>query len=177
MTSHKHQGMYEMNTASEAHSATSRWTSSAYAVQFATVRQFEPFSHGQSFDLSAWGISHLLRNLLLDVPDSQIRSATDWLTSHQNDLIADLLHRIAHESQLTGSKVPPLHEMFITVEDTLVLPQGIQMPVACVTNIVPHGNEEDSMDKFVAVLDAVEIETYINERTGRHLPSMNKQVH
>ncbi len=166
-----------MINSKETQNATSRWTSPAYMVQFAAIREFEPFSHGQTFDLSAWGISRSVHNLLSGIPDSLIMSATDWLTGQQNDLIADFLHRIAQESQLTGVKVPPLHDMFITVEDTLFLPQGLKMPVACVTNIVPHGDLDDSMDKFVAVLDPVEIEPYINERTGRHLPVHDVQIH
>ncbi len=147
------------------HPQTSRWTSRAYEVQFGQIETLKTGEEEMSaFSLSAWGLSRDLRALLSDYSDVQIHDAAKWVTMQQNNLVADILEQMSYETQLGTANLPPLEQLFITVEAELFLPHGLRLPVTCVTNIVPHDPTEDSLEKFVAVLDPGEVRPYIQER-------------
>lgn len=162
------------------HQDTARWTSPSYHIQFATVRQFDQDDNAESaFDLSAWGLSRSLRDLLQDYSERDLREAVDWTTTHQNRLVAEILEAMASEARQQGRGIPPLDTVFITVEADLYLPRGLRMSVACVTNIVPldNGDDSDGLNKFVAVLDPGEAQAYIDERSGMDFPDDDPILH
>lgn len=156
---------------------TERWTSPIYQIQFGAVESITEENDEYSFDTSAWGISTTLWRLLADYSRLTLRTSIEWLTAHQNQMVADILENLAYDSHRRGEPIPPLQHVFIAVESELYMPRGLRLPVICVTNIVPHGDEEDSMDKFVAVLDPGEAELYINERTGNNRPHHDDRIH
>lgn len=147
------------------HPQTSRWTSRAYGVQFGQIETLktgeEEFS---AFTLSAWGLSRDLRALLSDYTDGQIQDAAKWVTMQQNNLVADILEQMSYDTHMGLSTLPPLEQLFITVDAELFLPRGLRLPVTCVTNIVSEDSEEERLEKFVAVLDPGEVKPYIQER-------------
>lgn len=144
---------------------TARWTSSTYRIKFAAVGYVDAQIEGeQAFDLSAYGISSTLRTLLEDYSDGDLRIAAAWVAAYQNHDVANALQSMAAHAYNSGADMPELQDVFIAIEADLYLPGGLKMPVTCVTNIVPHGNHEDRMDKFVAVLDPSETRFYIDER-------------
>jgi|GEM_PF-2232773 len=151
---------------------TSRWTSSSYQIQFDTIALLttEDDDDEDNFDLSAWGISQSLRDLLADYHDEDVLSATEWLASYQSLLVAQVLEEMAHSARRERSSIPPLHRLFITLEAELYLPHGLRMPVSCVTNIVPYETSGGSVDKFLAILDRGETLAYIEERSDNYQP-------
>ncbi len=150
------------------HPQTSRWTSRAYGVQFGQIETLKTGEEELSaFTLSAWGVSRDLRALLGDYSDGQIEDAARWLTMQQNNLVADILEQMSLDTRLGTATLPPLEHLFITVDAELYLPRGLRLPVTCVTNIVPHDDDDDGLEKFVAVLDPGEVQPYIEERRER----------
>ena len=172
--------MYNSHTKIEATPApnvpfdTNRWTSPVYKIRFGHVSIVENEPEQEAaFTVSAWGLSNNLSLLLRDYSAAHIREATEWLTIQQNAMVADVLERM----QYSGRVVPPLEQLFIAIDGELFLPNGLKMHVTCVTNIVPHGNTADGLDKFVAILDPGETDTYIIERKGVGLPTFGERVH
>lgn len=153
---------------------TARWTSPIYRIRFATIDYLHPVSAetDDAFDLSAWGISNGLQSLLRDFKKHDVMQAIRWVATSQNHQVADMLHNIAEDARRTGTDIPPLQDLFIATETELYLPNGLRMSVCCVTNIVPHGEPAMGMDKFVAILDPGEAQSYISER--RHLQAYNE---
>ncbi|MCA9885940.1 MAG: hypothetical protein KC546_15975 [Anaerolineae bacterium] len=158
-------------------SDTARWTSNAYQVQFDTVQYLQSNEDDESFRMSAWGMSHRLRLLLGDYRDDEIRSATEWLANHQNMIVADMLEDMALHSFRQGETMPPLHTLFIAVETDLFLPRGLKINVSCITNMVPDDDSDDSVDKFVAVLDPSEAHLYVMERSESYTPPRTQYLH
>lgn len=153
---------------------TNRWTASIYSVQFEKVSVVQPEPDEEAaFAVSAWGLSKNLSSLLTDYTDAHVREATEWLTIQQNALVADVLEQM----QYSGHAIPPLEHLFIAIDGELFLPNGLRMLVTCVTNIVPHGNPSDGLDKFVAILDPGETDTYVIERKGVNLPTFGERIH
>lgn len=161
----------------EWHSETARWTSSAYQVQFDTVQYLHADEQDDVFRMSAWGMSQRLRSLLSDYRDEEISSATQWLANYQSNVVADLLEDLAVQTFRQGESMPPLHTLFIAVETELFLPHGLKINVSCVTNIVPEDESEDSLDKFVAVLDPSEAQLYVMERSDGYVPQRTQYLH
>jgi hypothetical protein len=159
---------------------TSRWTSSAYQIQFGQISYVVPHAQQETaFALSAWGISQGLKALLETYSDSDIKAAAEWLTMQQNTLVAQMLEQMSYELRLEGAALPPLENLFITIEAEMFLPKGLRMDVTCVTNIVPvtHDEEDDSLQKFVAVLDPSEARAYILERRGTNSVGHHEKLH
>jgi hypothetical protein len=153
---------------------TNRWTSPIYNVQFGQVAVVEPEPEQEAaFAVSAWGLSKNLSSLLKDYSDTHVREATEWLTIQQNALVADVLDQMQYSRQ----GIPPLEHLFIAIDGELFLPNGLRMLVTCVTNIVPHGTPADGLDKFVAILDPGESDTYVGERKGVGLPTLGERIH
>jgi hypothetical protein len=71
--------------------------------------------------------------------------------------------------------MPPLQNLFIATNAELFLPRGLKIVVSCVTNIVPR-REDDTVDKFVAVLDPSEAQLYIQERADGYMPRRTNYV-
>lgn len=161
----------------EWHSETARWTSSAYRVQFDTVQYLQADEQDDSFRMSAWGMSQHLRTLLSDYRDEEINMATHWLANHQSNMVADLLEDLALQTFRQGEAMPPLHTLFIAVETQLFLPRGLKINVSCVTNIVAEDETEESLDKFVAVLDPSEAQLYVMERSDGYVPQRTQYLH
>jgi hypothetical protein len=105
--------------------------------------------------------------LLRDYSDGQVEDAARWVTMQQNGLVADILEQMSFDTRLGAAPLPPLEQLFITVDAELYLPRGLRLPVTCVTNIVPHERDDDGLEKFVAVLDPGEVQPYIQERRER----------
>lgn len=143
-----------------------RWTSNAYRVQFGQIEfvQTPPDQEG-AFHMSAWGVSSSIRDLLSDYSNQQVCDATAHLTLQQNAIVADILEQMSYSSRLGSNMIPPLEDLFITINAEIFLPRGLKMLVTCVTNIVTYG-EEVGLDKFVAILDPGEAQMYIRERKG-----------
>lgn len=156
---------------------TERWTSMAFQVQFEQIQHIQNDIDADAFRLSAWGISRDLRNLLAAYTDRQITTATMYLTAQQNPIVANILEHVTREARHHNRSLDPVENLFITVGGELFLPHGMRMPVACVTNIVPNGEYEDGIDKFVAVLDPAEVPTYIYERKVVSHYNHNEIVH
>lgn len=154
---------------------TARWTSGAYRVQFDTVKYMPGSGDDDMFDVSAWGISHSLRHLLADYRDEEIRNAAEWLAGNQSTLVANLLEDMAVNAYHQGEAMPPLQNLFIATNAELFLPRGLKIVVSCVTNIVPR-REDDTVDKFVAVLDPSEAQLYIQERADGYMPRRTNYV-
>lgn len=166
------------NSNSLAPQDTERWTSEAYQVRFGRIDTVEPADEEPvGFRVSAWGLSKRLHSLLDDYSDRDIHDATEWLTAQQNNIVADILHQMSFNSQHEQASMPSLDQLFITVDAELYLPRGLRMIVSCVTNIVPHGTAHDGLDKFVAILDPTEVETYIFERKGSSTSQPNERLH
>lgn len=145
--------------------ATARWTSPIYAVKFGQVEHIPYYPDEQdAFQMSAWGVSAVLRELLADYSDTQIRSSAEWLTLQQNQVVGEMLVMSQMEQQILNDKMAPLETMFFVVDSELYLPRGLRMQVACITNIVPLGEPDYGLDKFVAIVDPGEVSTYIAER-------------
>lgn len=153
---------------------TSRWTSGAYQVQFGQIGILE-FSEEQAapFQLSAWGLSKDLRELLADYSDADVSKAIEWLMIQQTQLVVQMLEQISIEHGF----VPPLEQMFIAVDGELYLARGLKMMVTCITNIVPRGNDDNGLDKFVAVLDSGEAQNYVEERRGLGNVDSGEKLH
>lgn len=142
---------------------TARWTSGAYEVQFGQIGILEVNSEQNApFQLSAWGLSKDLRELLSDYSDYDVSRSIEWLMVQQTQMVATMLERISSEQRY----MPPIEHLFISVDGELFLANGLKMLVTCITNIVPRGNEDDGLDKFVAVLDPGEARNYVEERRG-----------
>lgn len=157
---------------------TSRWTSPAYQIQFGQVAYVVPQAHQETaFALSAWGISQGLKALLVGYSDSDVRNSAEWLTMQQNTLVAQMLEQMAYELRLDGAALPPLENLFITIDAEMFLPRGLRMDVTCVTNIVPQGDEQEGLQKFVAVLDPSEARAYILERRGTNSAGNHEKLH
>ena len=157
---------------------TARWTSPTYNVQFATVAYVDQQPEGEySFDLSAYGISRLLYSMLDDYSAGDLRQAAEWVTTHQNHVVADILQNMAIAAHQSGETIPALQDLFIATETELYLPHGLKMPVGCVTNIVPRGTIDDGMDKFVALLDPSETKAYIDERAEFINGRLDQHIH
>lgn len=170
-------------TSSDTPLDTGRWTSPVYRVQFARIERVQvpawdddPDYLEPPFHLSAWGISEGLYSLLVDYSARDIYDATSWLTTTQNRLVVNALEQMSQDSTMHAGNMPSLEHLFIAIETELYLPRGLRMPVSCVTNIVPHGNDTDALDKFVAVLDPGETRFYIRERKASYRPPQ-EQVH
>lgn len=157
---------------------TERWTSPSYHIQFETIEYVlaEP-DDDETFDMSAWGISRGLRALLADYSDWQVAVSTRRITGYQSQVVANVLENMAMDAQSRGESIPPLEHLFIAIDGMLFMPDGLRVDVCCVTNIVPRGEPEDGLDKFVAILDPGEAQFYIDERTGANLPPDNGRVH
>jgi hypothetical protein len=157
---------------------TGRWTSQAYQVQFARVEEVpriqpdatDPDYMESPFHMSAWGISKGLYSLLEGYTPREIYDATGWLTTMQNHLVVDALEQMKYDAYYDGQHMPPLEYLFIAIDAELYLPRGLKMHVTCVTNIVPHSDKSDELDKFVAVLDPGEAKSYILERKANYRP-------
>lgn len=145
---------------------TSRWTSSSYRVRFDTVGTIDTAEGDEEFNLSAWGISRSLRQFLVDYNDFEILEASHRAAMYQNTIVIDVLDDMMRSAYKSGKPLPRLENTFIAIEVEMYLPRGLKVPVCCVTNIVPGNGEDDTMDKFVAVLDPAEARAYIDERAG-----------
>lgn len=165
---------FEQSPTHPTHFDTTRWTSKIYNIQFGQVAvvQRQPEQEA-AFALSAWGLSQRLRALLADFDDTQIRDSAEWLTLQQNALVADVLEQMQYSLQAA----PPLEHLFISIDAELFLPRGLKMIVTCVTNIVPNGSPSDGLDKFVALLDPGEVQSYIVERKGTSVPMWGERIH
>lgn len=153
---------------------TARWTSGVYDVQFGQIGILELNSDQSApFQLSAWGLSKDLRELLSDYSDTDLSRAIEWLMVQQTHMVVNMLERISYEQGF----VPPLEQLFISVDGELFLGRGLKMPVICITNIVPRGNEEDGLDKFVAILDHGEARNYVEERRGLNSVDSSEKLH
>ncbi|MDQ7024630.1 MAG: hypothetical protein Q9P01_07305 [Anaerolineae bacterium] len=153
---------------------TNRWTAHIYTVQFEQVSIMQPEPDEEAtFAVSAWGLSKNLSSLLTDYSDKHVREATEWLTLQQNALVADVLEQM----QYSGQAIPPLEHLFIAIDGELFLPYGLRMLVTCITNIVPRGNPSDGLDKFVAILDPSETDSYVSERKDVSLPMFGERIH
>jgi hypothetical protein len=157
---------------------TARWTSSTYDVKFASVTYVDVQPEDEySFDLSAYGISRLLRRLLGSYSDRDLHRAAEWVTTHQNHVVADILQDMAIAAHQSGETIPELQDLFIATETELYLPYGMKMPICCVTNIVPRDTPDDGMDKFVALLEPSEAESYVNERIAFVNNNFSLRIH
>jgi hypothetical protein len=155
-------------------SETARWTSGVYEVQFGQIALIEPIPDQRTaFQMNAWGLSKDLRELLADYSDTQVHRAIEWVLMQQTALIVNMLEHISME----GGFMPPLEHLFISLDTELFLPRGLRMLVTCITNIVPRGDEDDSLDKFVAVLDPSEALTYVEERRGLSNFDSDERIH
>lgn len=144
---------------------TARWTAPAYAVKFGQVEQLPQAPEEQrAFGVSAWGVSVVIRDLLADFSNTQVRDSAEWLTLQQNQLVSEMLVMSQIDWFRVHEPAPPLENMFFSIDTELFLPRGLMMHVTCVTNIVPRGGAEDGLDKFVAILDPGEVPPYIAER-------------
>jgi hypothetical protein len=153
---------------------TSRWTSGAYEVQFGQIGIVEANpEQAAPFQLSAWGLSKDLRELLGDYSDTDVSRAVEWMMLQQTRMVVHMLEQITIEQGF----VPPLENLFISVEGELFLARGLKLLVVCITNIVPCGNENEGLDKFVAVLDPGEARNYIEERQGLSSTDSNEILH
>jgi hypothetical protein len=157
---------------------TLRWTSPAYQIQFGQVAYVVPQGQQETaFALSAWGISRGLKALLETYSDSDTRDAAEWLTMQQNSLVAQMLEQMSYELRLDGGSLPPLENLFITIDSEMFLPHGLRLDVTCVTNIVPQGEKNEGLQKFVAVLDPSEARAYILERRGTNSAGHREKLH
>jgi hypothetical protein len=157
---------------------TSRWTSPAYQIQFGQIAYVVPQAQQETaFALSAWGISQGLKALLEGYSETDIRASAEWLTMQQNSLVAHMLEQMSYELQLDGAVLPPLENLFITIDSEMFLPHGLRLDVTCVTNIVPQRDEDESLQKFVAVLDPSEARAYILERRGTNSAGQHERLH
>lgn len=157
---------------------TARWTSPAYQVQFGQIAYVQPQAQQETaFALSAWGVSQGVKTMLAGYSDTEIQQSAEWLTMQQNAMVAQMLEQMSYEMRLDGGTLPPLEDLFITIDAELFLPRGLRMDVTCVTNIVPQGDEHDSLQKFVAVLDPSEARAYIVERRGTNNKGHHERLH
>jgi hypothetical protein len=157
---------------------TARWTSSAYQIRFGQIALVQPQAQTETaFALSAWGVSQGVKALLETYSDTEIQQAAEWLTMQQNAMVAQMLEQMSYELRMDGATLPPLEDLFITIDAELFLPRGLRMDVTCVTNIVPQGDENDSLQKFVAVLDPSEARAYILERRGTNNKGRHEKLH
>ena len=150
---------------SDVRVGTERWSSDTYTIQFGMLEYIEtPDGHPEdNFHISAWGLSKSLHKLLADYSEAQLRQSALWLHREQNRLVVEILEEVGHEAYRQNRSIPPLDDLFITVDAEMFLPRGLRMVVTCVTNIVPHFNN-GNVDKFVAIVDPGEAERYIAER-------------
>lgn len=154
---------------------TARWTATAYAVGFGQVEQVPQLSEEQqAFQVSAWGVSAILRELLGDYSNMQVRASAEWLTLQQNQLVSEMLMMSQIDWFREHEPAPPLENMFFSVDTELFLPHGMMMHVTCVTNIVPRGEADDGLDKFVAILEPSEVTAYIAERKSHGMAWHNE---
>lgn len=162
------------NAQTSIYLATARWTSTVYGVQFGQVALLEPQPDQTiAFQMSAWGLSKGLRTLLADYSDAEVSRGIEWLMTYQTILVVNMLEQISMESRF----MPSLEQIFLSIDAELFLPRGLRMSVTCITNIVPRNNDDDGLDKFVAVLDPSEAQAYIQERRGLSLPNADERVH
>lgn len=153
---------------------TARWTSDFYRIEFDRISQIIPENvDDDTFRVSAWGLSTGLSQLLASYSAVQVKTAVDWLVIRQNAHMVVMLGEAMRSSDFDFRL---LDQMFITIDAELFLPRGLRMHVTCITNIVQVGADSAELDKFVAVLDPGEAETYIQERRGMTVASTPKHI-
>ncbi|GAB5492372.1 MAG: hypothetical protein Phog2KO_25870 [Phototrophicaceae bacterium] len=145
---------------------TERWTSSAYQIKFSQISLVDSQENpNASFRMSAWGLSTGLKHLLTDYSEKDIQTSADWLTIQQNAYVAVMLED-AMMSFGNTLELPMLDQIFISIDAELFLPNGLRMLVTCITNIVQVNDQTHDLDKFVAIVDPGEAQSYILERRG-----------
>jgi hypothetical protein len=154
-------------------SELSRWTSAAFQVRFGHIAMLPTHIHDKNFNMSAWGLSTTLCDLLDQYSREEIAEAGRWLTIQQNAMVAMMLEEITFEAHMSRKQAPAIEDLFFSLDAELYLPRGLRMDVICVTNIVPDQESDDGLEKFVAVLDYSEVEQYIIERRGVGLTPHN----
>ncbi|MGJ3237974.1 MAG: hypothetical protein ACFE0Q_04650 [Anaerolineae bacterium] len=148
---------------------TARWTSPAYGINFGHIAKM-PIDEQEAniFRFSAWGLSSSLSRLLAHYPESQVKASAQALIADQHEHVIVALEQII-SGMNSEFYTSDLDHIFVTVPNCdMFLAGGLRLPVTCVTNIlqVKGGPEVATLNKFVAVLDAGEVQPYITERMG-----------